>query len=56
MNFLEENLNSIVLGNSYNLIRQIPDKTIDCIYTDIPYLYSNGFVKPNKKYIGQRKN
>lgn len=52
MNFLEENLNSIVLGNSYNLIKQIPDKTIDCIYTDIPYLYSNGFVKPNKKYIG----
>jgi DNA modification methylase len=33
-------LNKIHLGDSYELIKQIPDKSIDCIYTDIPYLYA----------------
>ena len=37
-NWLEQHLNTIVLGDSYELIKNIPDKTIDCIYTDIPYL------------------
>lgn len=27
----------ILLGNAYNLIRDLPDKSIDCIYTDPPY-------------------
>ena len=35
-------INKIHLGNSYELIKQIPDKSIDCIYTDIPYLYESG--------------
>lgn len=39
MSFLEEHLNDVVLGNAYELIKKIPDKSIDCIYTDIPYLY-----------------
>jgi DNA modification methylase len=26
----------------YKAIKDIPDKSIDCIYTDIPYLYVNG--------------
>lgn len=26
----------------YKAIKDIPDKSIDCIYTDIPYLYNNG--------------
>ena len=39
MGFLEENMNKILLGNAYELIKKIPDKSIDCIYTDIPYLY-----------------
>lgn len=34
--------NKIYLGNCYELIKQIPDKSIDCIYTDIPYLYETG--------------
>lgn len=34
-------INKIHLGNCYELIKQIPDKSIDLIYTDIPYLYSN---------------
>lgn len=32
-------MNSIVLGDSYELIKNTPDKSIDCIYTDIPYFY-----------------
>ena len=39
MGFLDENTNKILLGNAYELIKKIPDKSIDCIYTDIPYLY-----------------
>ena len=41
-NFIEQNINSIMLGDSYWLIKQIPNKSIDCIYTDIPYLYQKG--------------
>ena len=37
-----EMLNKIICGDSYNLIKQIPDNSIDCIYTDIPYLFENG--------------
>jgi site-specific DNA-methyltransferase (adenine-specific) len=35
-------LNKIHLGDSYELIKQIPDKSIDLIYTDIPYEFHNG--------------
>ena len=42
MDFLKNNINSIVLGDSYELIKKIPSKSIDCIYTDIPYLYIQG--------------
>jgi DNA modification methylase len=35
-------LNKIYLGNSYELIKKIKDKSIDCIYTDVPYLYDLG--------------
>ena len=34
--------NTIYNGDAYELIKQIPDKSIDLIYTDIPYLYANG--------------
>lgn len=33
----EEMINTIQLGDCYELIKQIPDKSIDCIYTDPPY-------------------
>ena len=38
--------NNIYLGDCYELIKQIPDKSIDLIYTDIPYKtnYSGGGV------------
>lgn len=29
--------NNIYLGDCYELIKQIPDKSIDLIYVDIPY-------------------
>lgn len=35
-------LNKIYLGNAYELIKQLPDKSIDVIYTDIPYLIKFG--------------
>ena len=31
-------LNKIYHGDAYELIKEIPDKRIDLIYTDIPYL------------------
>lgn len=35
--------NNIYHGDCYELIKQIPDKSVDLIYTDIPYQYeSNG--------------
>lgn len=38
----EDMINTITLGDSYKLIKDIPDKSIDLIYTDIPYLITNG--------------
>jgi len=37
----EDMLNTITLGDSYKLIKDIPDKSIDLIYTDIPYLFAD---------------
>ena len=39
---MEKFLNKITCGDSYKLIKELPDKSVDCIYTDIPYLYCNG--------------
>ena len=39
---IEKYLNKITLGDSYDLIKELPDKSIDCVYTDIPYLYDSG--------------
>ena len=38
----EDMINKITLGDSYKLIKDIPDKSIDLIYTDIPYLFADG--------------
>lgn len=35
----EEMINTIQLGNCYELLKKIPDKSIDCVYVDVPYLY-----------------
>ncbi len=52
-----KNLNSIILGDSFEIIKNIPDKSIDCIYTDIPYLYDFGNQKYNEidSALGKRK-
>lgn len=34
--------NNVYLGDCYELIKQIPDKSIDLIYTDIPYEFNSG--------------
>lgn len=34
--------NNIYNVDSYKAIKDIPDKSIDCIYTDVPYLYDSG--------------
>jgi len=41
---LEELLNKATLGDSYELIKQIPDNSIDLICTDIPYEVVSGGV------------
>lgn len=39
---IEEMINTIQLGNCYELIKNIPDKSVDCVYIDIPYLFTDG--------------
>ena len=39
---IEKYLNKITCGDCYELIKQIPDCSIDCVYTDIPYLIEGG--------------
>ena len=38
----EDMINTIQLGNCYELIKDIPDKSIDLVYIDVPYLFSHG--------------
>ena len=38
----EEMINTIQLGSCYDLIKDIPDKSIDLVYIDIPYLFTHG--------------
>lgn len=38
----ENMINTIQLGDCYELIKDIPDKSIDLIYVDIPYLIGTG--------------
>lgn len=39
---LDKYLNKITCGDCYELIKELPDHSIDCIYTDIPYLIEDG--------------
>ena len=57
--------NNIYNVDSYKAIKEIPDKSIDCIYTDVPYLYDLGgggsselaqrITKINEQLSGYRK-
>ena len=35
-------LDKIYFGNAYELIKQLPDKSVDCVYTDVPYQMQSG--------------
>lgn len=43
----------IILGDAYELIKQVPDKSVDLIVTDPPYLYTTA--KKGAKSITLRK-
>lgn len=50
-------LDKIYLGDAYELIKQIPDKSVDLIYTDPPYKIGTGgmtglFNRPNRRNGG----
>lgn len=44
----EEMINTIQLGDCYELIKKIPDKSIDLIVTDPPYELETEGSKENK--------
>ena len=45
-------INKIHLGDSYELIKEIPDNSVDCIYTDVPYLMTGG--GEGNSFLGKR--
>lgn len=59
MGWLEENIDKITLGDSYEIVKQIPDKSIDLIITDPPYginmdkgMSEKGGLAKRRKYKG----
>lgn len=42
-------LNNVYLEDSYKAIKELPDKCVDLIYTDIPYLIETSSNKGKKK-------
>lgn len=50
---MERFLNKITFGDCYELIKELPDNSVDCIYTDIPYLYDVGWLVDTTP-LGQR--
>lgn len=47
--------NNIYLGDSYQLIKEIPDKSIDLIYTDIPYAFTGNGINGGGGAFGTKK-
>lgn len=43
MSFLEENINSIILGDCLEVMKKLPDKCVDLVLTDPPYGIGNKF-------------
>lgn len=44
--------NEIILGDAYELIKEVPSASIDCVYTDVPYDMSMG---GGGKFLGNRQ-
>lgn len=47
--------NNIYLGNCYELIKDVPDKSIDLIYTDIPYAFTGNGLNCGGGMFGTKK-
>ena len=50
----ENMINTIQLGDCYELIKDIPDKSIDLVYIDIPYLFEHGGKEEKKSELANR--
>ena len=50
---MNEWINTIQLGDCYKLIKEIPDKSIDLVYIDIPYLYEDGGHEEKKSNLSK---
>lgn len=48
---------NLLKGDCYKLIKDIPDKSVDLVYTDVPYLYTNGGIgnSPLAQRMGKKK-
>lgn len=64
MSFLEENINSIILGDCLEVMKKLPDKSVDLVLTDVPYkqeFHGRGMSKDRPNYLkikdyGSNKN
>lgn len=48
-------INTIHLGDAYKLIKQVPDKSVDLIYTDIPYSFVGNGLNVGGGCFGTKK-
>lgn len=48
-------INEIHLGDAYELIKAIPDQSIDCVYTDIPYDFVGNMKNGGGGLFGTKK-
>lgn len=51
----EDMINTIQLGDCYELIKNIPDKSIDLIYVDIPYAFTGNGLNGGGGCFGTKK-
>ena len=51
---MDDVINTIQLGDCYELIKKIPDKSIDLVYIDIPYLIGQGGKEEKKSELAKR--
>ena len=48
-------INKIYLGDAYKLIQQLPNKSVDLIYTDIPYAFTGNGLNGGGGCFGTKK-
>lgn len=52
----EDMINNIIKCDCYEMIKNIPDNSIECIYVDIPYLYKKGGCSGSKMATSIKKS